>query len=740
MTTRFLTYLLLSSTAVGAMAQQPQTTQPHGFYDSPFEVEFVPTEGDTLFEHCHIRYTLDGSAPTSKSPLYTAALQVSHNTLLRAVYERADTLASPITTVTYLFMDDVVTAPDVPEGYPSQWGYFTDGRGVAPGDYGMDPELMADPTFAQCVKEGLLALPTLSIVTDKDNLFNREYDPDKGGIYIYTGAPVGQQLGRDWVRPISMELFGGPADHDLTVDCGTKIHGGHSRLPEKSPKHSFRLMFAEKYGGPGKLHYKVFGKGSSKKYNQLTLRCMFGNTWQHWDGTNRSRAQYERDMWMRTMQQLMGHPSARGLYVNLYLNGMYWGIYNIAERVNDYYCSSNFGGEKENYDVLKVDESHSVVLSDGNFDKWNRMMAQIDQLSNSNKTTARQAYCRLRGCDEKGKPSEDFDVLLDVENFIDYMLLNYYAGNDDWDHHNWLAFSNRADRTSGFRFICWDTEIIFTTNDYNALGKNNKGCPTYMFQQLMKVPAFAHLFYDRVYQYLETEGGLLTPTQVTAVWDSLYHIIEKPLYAESARWGDYRRDVHPYTSNSWTVYRPDDQYQTERNRLVNKYFPQRTATFVNQLKDKGYYTKVTPPTLRVNGVNVAQVDTLHYGDIVQLVHSEPIYYTLDGTEPYNWDTSDYGLRTENSLVFSADDNLLSQVDWSAGALTVKAIVKDFPNFSPTVEWHFVLDGAASIATLHDNENSGLGATYDLMGRRIDPTDVNLSTGLYIRNGKKLLVK
>ena len=129
---------------------------------------------------------------------------------------------------------------------------------------------------------------------------------------------MGDKTGRDWVRPISVELFG--QGLDATADCGVKIHGGHSRLAEKTPKHSLRLMFKEKYGAHGKLKADLFAQPGAHKFEQITLRCMFGNTWLHWLQDQRLRAQYTRDMWMRNTQRLMGHPSARGCYVHLYLN------------------------------------------------------------------------------------------------------------------------------------------------------------------------------------------------------------------------------------------------------------------------------------------------------------------------------------------------------------------------------------------------------------------------------------
>ena len=735
--------LLCGISVQGLWAQQPQVDHPHGFYDNAFTVAFQAPEGDSLFAKCRIRYTLDGSVPTAKSAIYTDPLQVSHNTLLRAAYERADTLASSVTTVTYLFMNDVLSAPDVPSGYPSMWGDYCQMNGTAKGDYGMDGELLSDASFKQKVIQGLQALPTLSIVTDKNHLFNRVKDEETGGIYIYTGTPVGDDIGRDWIRPISVEMFGAGENLDFTVDCGTKIHGGHSRLPEKSPKHSFRLMFSEKYGGPGKLHCRLFGKPGPKKFNQLVLRCMFGSTWTHWDGSNRSRAQYERDMWARAMQQLMGHPSAKGLYVNLYLNGMYWGIYNIAERVNDNYCSSNFDGEKEDYDVIKVDEQlgHAIVPGDGTIDKWNAMMALVKKVGSANVYDSRDAYLKLTGLDAQGQPDPKGEVLLDIDNYIDYMLINLYDGNDDWDHHNWLAFKNREDSTQGFRFICWDSEVIFTSNNYDqCFKKSNDNCPTYMFQQLIKNNAFLHRFTDRAYRHLVAKDGFLTPERVTAVWDSLYQVIEYPLYAESARWGDYRRDVHPYTSSSNTIYRPDGkEFTKERNRLLTDYFPARTNYTVQTLKSLGYYSNVAVPTVWVNGVKVVQPDTLRYGDVLTLGTSQTGYYTIDGVEPVCWEASIVGKRTESCKEYVNGYNILKDVDWSQGTLTLWVVARGASDYSPMVERTFVLDGTSHLETVQTKSDDHPQGTYDLMGRRVNE-ESDLSQGLYLRRGKKIFVK
>lgn len=86
----------------------------------------------------------------------------------------------PVATATYLFVDDVLRQSDHPAGYPDTWGSYTTISGTAKADYGMDPEMTGDATLRPHIVEGLQSLPVLSIVTDKDNLFSHEIDPDRG--------------------------------------------------------------------------------------------------------------------------------------------------------------------------------------------------------------------------------------------------------------------------------------------------------------------------------------------------------------------------------------------------------------------------------------------------------------------------------------------------------------------------------------------------------------------------------
>ncbi|MGX8697358.1 MAG: CotH kinase family protein, partial [Prevotella sp.] len=522
-------FSLTLALSIMAVSAQPQFSIPHGLYDGGTLTVAISGEGGGSVIH----YTTDGSEPSVESPVYEGPFSVTGTTILRAaVFEGAERVSS-VTTASYLFINDILSQSDSPEGYPQEWGEYTQISGTAKADYEMDPEMTTDPQLRPKIIEGLKSLPVLSIVTDRDNLFSHENDPDRGGIYIFTGPPVGDDTGHGWTRPASVELLNtlqpGELGEGFTASCGLRLHGGHGRLAEKNPKHSFRLVFKEQYGQKS-LQYPLFGGSEPQKYKQLVLRCHFGNAWQHWAEGNRQKAQYTRDVWARRMQRRMGRTSVDALYVHLFLNGMYWGLYNMAERVDDQYGKDHLGGKKEDIDVIKIEEDggNHIEAGEGNLDAWN-LMVQTARAAGGSSADSDAAYQQLQ------------DSLLDVDAFIDYMLINQYGGNTDWDHHNWYAVRRRGTDSQGFRFLCWDSEIILENENENVLNKNNgQASPTGIFQSLLKNEDFARRYLRRAKEVL-AEDGLLGHDQVVEVWDSLYHTIQTALYAEAARWGDYRR-------------------------------------------------------------------------------------------------------------------------------------------------------------------------------------------------------
>ncbi|MCF7805192.1 MAG: lamin tail domain-containing protein [Candidatus Marinimicrobia bacterium] len=593
----------------------PVFSRKHGIYDALIEVEITSAN-----ESVQIYYTTDGRSPSAgNSNIYSGPINIQTTTVLRAVAVDGE-FSSAVTTATYLFPDDVLTQPNAPKGYPEKWGSYIDIDGEATADYGMDPEVVHNPGYSGQMNEALLSIPTLSIVTNKNYLFSHSTDPDTGGIYIYTAAP-GAPLGTDWERPASVEFFNSQDGLDFQEDCGIKIHGGHSRRPEKSPKHSFRLPFKDEYGKT-KLNYPLFGEEAETSLNQVVLRGTFGNSWLHWNTNERERGTLLRDPWAKDTQLDMGHPAAHGRFVHLYLNGIYWGVYNATERVDEEFAEEYLGGDEVEYDLIK----DYGEVAEGRKDAWDELIALAgkDVSDDAN-------YYRILGKNADGTDNPEYESYLDIENFIDYMIIHFYAGNVDWDHHNWIAARNRVNPGAGFKFFSWDSERIFENVNTNILSEDNHDRPSGIFQDLTDSEIFLRLFADRVQEHLYSDGAL-TNEAVSQRLQDRANEIEIAIIAESARWGDYRRDVHRWANSPFELY-TKVYWNRELARLTEDYFPERGDIFIDQLRDANLFPAFDAPVLLINGRQISG-NKIHAGDTLSL--SSPngtMYYTLDGTDP-----------------------------------------------------------------------------------------------------------
>ncbi len=504
-----------------------------------------------------IYYTTNGSVPTeTNGELCRGSMPIQGTTILRAAAFRPEFVPTEIITHSYIFPQEVVKQTG--GGFPGFWGY-TNGQPVV-ADYRMTPEITDNPAYRTDLLQGLRAIPTLSIVTELTNLF----DPATG---IYSN-PL--QSGGEWERPASVELIYSNGRTGFQIDCGLRIQGGWNRRPEECPKHSLRLVFKRQYGA-SHLQFPLFGRTGTTEFETLILRGGCNNTWLHWSGEERHRGDYIRDEWMRETSAAMGVPAARGLFVHLYLNGLYWGLYNMTERPGAPFLAALQGGNAVDYDSRNADN----ILS-GDAKAWNMMF------NLANRGLADNASYRA------------INELLDLSAFSDYILLNYYGANADWDRaSNWYA-ARRRSPPGTFQFFVWDGERTLENAQDNTMDFDDDQSPSRLFHKLMDHPGFRKLFAERARLHCSS-GGVLAPDSAAARFKALAHDIDPAIVAESARWGSYRRDIHQYKTGPYEFYTRDDHWRPEIKRLLTHYFPERTAAFIAQLKERGLYPESDKP-------------------------------------------------------------------------------------------------------------------------------------------------
>ncbi len=200
---------------------------------------------------------------------------------------------------------------------------------------------------------------------------------------------------------------------------------------------------------------------------------------------------------------------------------------------------------------------------------------------------------------------EQFKGYLDVPSFIDYMLLHFYLGHQDWGlNKNWSALRQRAGGTftteGKFRYIPWDAEnvLLNTTVSRVPNAGGSTDVPSGLHTKLDNNAQYRLDFADRAHRHLIAPGGSLTQARNTARWQKWQTVLDNPIVAESCRWGDYRRDVHPYLEGTYPLYTRESQWLAECSRIVNTYFPARATIILEQLRTASLY-----PTLNAPGVH-----------------------------------------------------------------------------------------------------------------------------------------
>lgn len=630
-----------------------QFSTGRGFYTSPVSVALSSATPGAV-----IRYTTDGSTPTdTHGTIYTVPLGVSQTTVLRAVATLSGWKATRTETHSYLFPDDILTqSPDgsPPPGWPASSGTSQ----VL--DHGMDPEIVnhTNPELGgpATVKAALLSIPSVSLTTDLPNLFNIG-----GSQGIYSNP---HNRGFAWERPVSMEWINPPnADNlhgtgEFQINAGMRMRGGFSRSTD-NPKHAMRFFFREEYGET-KLRYPLFGRDAAQEFDKIDLRTSQNYAWSFLgDGRNT----FLREESARQAQLDMGHPGSHVSYVHVYLNGRYWGLFDLDERPEAAFAESYLGGDKDDYDVVKSenDADYTTGATDGNLTAWLdlRTKAKTHRASPTNAN-----YFRLMGLAADGTTPTAEPVLLDADNLIDYMLLTFWTGNLDGcvsgflgndKANNWFGSRRRENNPrQGFKFFVHDFEHSMLdvnedrTGPFPSNNENNAAYynPLFLHQDLMENEEYKMRWADRVHRHL-FNGGALTPAAWQNRVNKLATFVDASIVAESARWGDTFRS-QPYTKADWI---------NAQNGLVG-YFTPRNPVVLSQLRADHLYPQLDAPVVSPFGGHQPVGTEI----AIQGPPGATLYYMPDGSDP----RAVGGALKSGALVYTASTTTQPLIPWSAG--------------------------------------------------------------------------
>ncbi|MBK7998289.1 MAG: lamin tail domain-containing protein [Verrucomicrobia bacterium] len=678
--------------AVSGFALAPHASVKSGFFNQSFNLVLSSeTPG------AEVRYTLDGKVPTASSELYTAPIAVAGLpnkgvTTIRAASFRTGMVPSTVTTRTYIFPEYVLTQSTNQPGFPSIWDSpctgFNNCNDINPADYEMDPQVLNDTTnnYRALALQGLTSIPSVSIVTDVNYLFSAGE-----GVYVRREPFLR--------KPVSAEFITADGSEGFQIDCGLEMQGqtspddsGTTRW--KSLKLGLRLFFQGEFGAT-KLKYKVFEDSPVDSFDTLLLAGGHNNYWNYNNNdTQRTRALYVRDQFMANLQNLVGGRSHHGRFVHVYLNGLYWGLYFIHERPDANFMASYYGGESTDYDVFKHDSGQVV---DGSSASYTTMWSTINAglANNAN-------YQSLQN-------------QLDVPGLVDYLLINFWANNTDWDHKNLYASHRKGGQ---WRFHAWDSEHTMVDSDFTVLSDNNGSNPTAILNRLLLNAEFKILLADRIHKHFFNDG-IFYVDAVNPIYDPAFparnpaadmfmkmlKTIDTAIVCESARWGDVGpgRENNPHTRNV-SFYDERDMvmgYKATAGSHSSFKFSTRSGGLLTQFRNRGWYPSVVAPSFNQHGGKVASGFNLTI-----TAPAGTIYYTTNGSDP----------RLYGSGAVSPHAQIYSGAPVSvASSMLVKARVLSGTNWSALNEATFTVAELASPLRITEiNYNPVGGDAYEFI--------------------------
>lgn len=389
-------------------------SSPGGFYADVFSLELYNAHSQN-----HIRYTTNGNRPTAQSQRYTEPLVLDEH-----LYSKSDIYTIQISPEEFIFIPDSIRHCIVIRA-----AVFDENDSCV-------SQVMTQSYFIHALGCDTHGLPVISICADSLDLFDYEQGIFVPGVHYDSLSPetTGNyyQKGREWERTINMEFYEVTDNNGINQICGLRTHGNRSRkMPQKGMK-----VYARKEYGQKRFQYQFFENTPINSFKHLLIKpysSLYPNT---------GIQDYICSQMAIGLELESGHSRP----VCLYINGEYWGIYFLMEKMDERYLE----------DHLDIDIKQCNIISNwgeaecGNPQGFYEMMDWLETAD----LTIPEEYDYLSG-------------LVDIDNFIDYMILETFVANIDWPANN-----NRCWQVEGgkWRWMFFDGDAAFGSQIIDSLG------------------------------------------------------------------------------------------------------------------------------------------------------------------------------------------------------------------------------------------------------------------------------
>jgi uncharacterized repeat protein (TIGR02543 family) len=364
--------------------------------------------------------------------------------------------------------------------------------------------------------------------------------PNASTVEPYYGANFWQ----DWEKPIHIELFETNGIQGFSIDAGVKIDGSWTRsYPEKT-----LAVYARGQYGYSELDYQLFPDLPYNSYQSFLLR----NAGQDFYHT------MMRDEMQHTLLKESGLDVSDYRPAIVFLNGVYWGLHNIREKESEHYLAQHHGIDPDNVDRLA---NQSDVMQ-GDFTNYNNMLNYIE----TQDMTVQANYDSVKS-------------MMDVDDFISYMVSEIYIDNTDWPGNNCKFWRERIP-TAKWRWDIWDTDFGFglypTGYSYDnlaaATATNGPDWPnppwsTILLRRLLLNSQFTNDFINKLADYSNT---FFDPATVVNTINTLKSAIEPEMPYQYAKW-DGEGMTNWYADINTLIDFANNRGQAVRQHFIDKF-------------------------------------------------------------------------------------------------------------------------------------------------------------------------
>ncbi len=336
------------------------------------------------------------------------------------------------------------------------------------------------------------------------------FDYHKG---IYEAGPgasktfphIGANYWKKWWKPVHVEFF--DSEGGFSEDCEMAIFGGYSRALAKK---SFKIKFSETRGA-SRLCYDLFGDGRCLKYKNFILRS----------GSQDIGGVMVRDEFFTSLMRPNSPTMPIQAYrpTALYLNGRYFGLYYIREKIDKRFVARHLNVSSDSISIIMANK----YCEEGSPADYHALMAYAKQHNLSEQ--AHYDYIRSR---------------FDLNSLIDFKLGQIYSSNTDVGNVRYVK-SDDAKGDRKWHVVFYDLDATWTAEKSVSfyLNSNSTGMDSYVSIQnklidlLLPNQNFRQLFLERLSLHMHKT---FTASNATSVFDALIDSIKPEMALNCKRW------------------------------------------------------------------------------------------------------------------------------------------------------------------------------------------------------------